>query len=98
MILEYKETFDLNDTEIYYFYASWNNSCNISKELLDKLTKEVKKYNIIKINVTKYPYLKKKYNINKIPSYTFIKNGILISKLDGGINSYTLLKWVKQFN
>lgn len=96
MIIEYKESFDLNELGIYYFYASWNNSCNISKELIEKLSNEIKNINIIKINTTKYPYLKKKYSINRIPSYAIIKNCSLVSKIDGGINSYSLLKWAKQ--
>lgn len=97
MILEYKGTNLINDG-ILYFYSSWINDCSISKNSLNEINSKFKNINIQKINVTKYYKLKKDYNIKIIPSFLYIKNDKVISKIDGMSNTISLNKWIVDNN
>ncbi len=94
MILDYNLNLVLKDDYILYFKASWNSSCNLHIEALKELDL-VAKINIYVVNVTKYPHLKAKYKVNRIPTYILFKNDDIISRIDGSINRYSLIKWYK---
>ncbi len=66
------------------------------QDALKKLDLENKDLLIIKINTTKYNTVKKMYNIKRIPTYIYIENKEIKSKIDGYINQYTLTKWLKE--
>lgn len=79
---------------LYYFYASWNSKCNASMNRLERISN---KFNItiIKVNTTKYPNMKKNFNIVRIPSYLYIKDNIVMSKMEGNIDYISLFKWIE---
>ena len=51
---------------------------------------------IVRINTTKYPGLKKNFEVTRIPSYLFIKDGKVIKRLNGNVDLMTLTKWINE--
>ena len=96
MIIEYNGS-NLNDG-LFYFYASWNSNCNSTKQKLERLNFDNKNITIYRINVTKFPELKEKYKVSRIPSYMIVKNNNIITRRDGNIDFYSLNKWIKESN
>lgn len=94
MIYEYNGS-NLSDG-LYYFYASWNSKCNILAERIIKLNIDFNNLNIYKVNTTRFNNLKKQLNIKKIPTYLYIKNGIIKEKLEGNFDYISLKKWIKE--
>ena len=80
---------------LYYFYASWNSKCNVSNDRLKRIDLEFKNLNIITVNTTKFPNLKKDFTIKVIPTYLLFKNNQIIKKIEGNIDYISLAKWLK---
>lgn len=94
MIYEYNGS---NVTDgLYYFYASWNSNCNTIKNRINRIDKEYNNLTIYRVNTTKYIKLKNDMNINKIPSFIFIKNNEIVSRISGNVDYYTLSNWLKE--
>lgn len=96
MILEYNGG-NFDGEYLAYFYATWSSNCNIYLDALKKIDYEIKNLRILRINISKYYNLKKKYLIKKIPTFILLNGNNVISRLDGYIDQYSLLKWIKNF-
>ena len=96
MLLEYNSQIEIKGFSLLYFYASWSSNCNLHKESIKRIDNENKDLNIYRINVTKFPNLKQKYSIHKIPSYIILNEGNIVSRLDGYTDGYSLSRWVKR--
>ncbi len=94
MILEYDGVLD-DEISLIFFYASWNSNCNIQKNLLFNVSSAFPDLKIYRLNTTKFHLEKKKYSINKIPSYIICHKGNIIGKYEGTIDQYSLINWVK---
>lgn len=80
-------------TGLLYFYSNYSTRCNIFLDAINKTFNKLS-YDVLKINTTKFREIKRKYSINKIPSFVIINDSNVISKLSGVVDSYTLDKWV----
>lgn len=96
MIIEYNGK-EIESDSLLYFYASWSSKCNIHLDALKKIDKNSNNLSIVKINVTKYPTLKERYIVKKIPTFIILKNNNIISRLDGYTDQYSLARWVSNF-
>ncbi len=83
---------------LHYFYAAWNSKCNVLADRITRLNLEFPNLNIYKINTTRYPNIKKEFNISKIPSYILLKNGEIVGRRDGNIDYFSLKSWLKEKN
>ena len=73
-------------------YRKLGRTCKHRRAMLANLTKDLIKNERIQTTETRAKEVRKCFD--KMISYG--KNGSLVSKIDGGINSYSLLKWAKQ--
>lgn len=96
MIIEYDNSILTNEIILLFFYASYSKACNANLEILDYLNDKLN-ISIYKINVTKYPFLKNKYQVKYIPAYVLLKNNKFIGKNEGTQNRYFLCSWIKQY-
>ncbi len=96
MILEYENNDLTNEFILLFFYASYSKACNANLEILDYLNDRLN-IPIYKINVTKYPFLKDKYQVRYIPAYVLLNNNKFISKSEGTQNRYFLYSWIKKY-
>lgn len=90
------ENLDL-DFQLLFFYAGYSATCNYNLGLLDYIAQRFPKLKIIKVNTTKYPTLKKQFNIHMIPAFVILWNGNVISKSLGSQNKIVLGSWVEQY-
>lgn len=79
---------------LYFFYASWNSSCNVLKERITRINNDFPGLNIYRVNTTKYSALKQQLKINRIPSYLMIAKEEVTARRDGNIDYFTLKKWL----
>lgn len=79
---------------LYFIYASWNSKCNILIDRINRINKEFPNINIYKVNITKYPTIKAKFLVKKIPSYIFVKDNEIFARKDGNIDYFTLKNWL----
>lgn len=92
MISDYNG-FNMIDTGLLYFYSSYSSKCSIFLDAIQKAFAKCKG-NVLKINLTRYQELKRKYNIKGIPEFIIIKNNNIVSRIGGIIDSYSLEKWI----
>lgn len=97
MIIEYDVNTVFRGYNILFFYSSWSSTCTVNENILNDLNKKYKDIGIIKINTTKFYDLKKRYDINRIPSYLLVSNGKEISRYSGGINLKFLEEWLRKY-
>ncbi|MGM9969341.1 MAG: thioredoxin family protein [Anaeroplasma sp.] len=95
MILEYNFQSSIDGYALLFFYASWSSNCNLHQDAIKRIASENKDLNIYKINTTKYPNLKQKYNVHKIPTFILLNDNRIVSRVDGYKDGYSLSKWVK---
>lgn len=81
---------------LYYFYSGWASKCRLIQDRLEKISKANPDLVIVRINTTKYPGLKKNFEVTRIPSYLFIKDGKVIKRLNGNVDLMTLTKWINE--
>ncbi|UYV62409.1 GLRX3 [Cordylochernes scorpioides] len=68
-----------------YFWASWVPQCQQMDEVLTELAKiaDSSKIVILKVHAENAPDISKKYNIQSVPVFIFIKNGKELERLEG---------------
>lgn len=96
MIFEYNFNSNIEGFAILYFYAAWSSKCNLHQDVLKRIDNENKDVSIYKVNTTKFPHMKQKFSIHKIPSYVIINEGNVLSRVDGYTDAYSLSRWVKK--
>lgn len=96
MISEYNGG-GLNSECLAYFYASWNSKCNLHIEALRRIDREQKDLSIVRINVSKFHEMKERFSVGKIPTFILLKDGNVISRVNGYTDQYSLSRWVKKF-
>ncbi len=96
MIYEFNGSNGFNDLTILFFYSSYTSKCSYNERILLDLDKLYKDINIVKVNVSKFYYMKKDYDILKIPTYVLVKDNKMISKFEGGINLVYLKDWIDE--
>ena len=67
---------------IVEFGADWSGSCQIMTPIIDSLSHTYKdRIKIIRLDITRNVYLVKRYNIQAVPTYYFIKNGRVVDQI-----------------
>lgn len=97
MIYEYTgNDVQLKGNNLVFFYASYNNDCNLNKEILQRINNEFSNLNIIRINTTTFYAKKTMYKINKIPCYAFIKDNSIKEVFKNPLNYYALKIFIER--
>ncbi len=96
MIKEYEGNTLFKGYNILFFYGSWSSTCTVNEKILMDLNKKYPNIDIIKVNTTKFYDMKKKYTLNRVPSYLLVKDEKEISRFSGGINLKFLDEWLRK--
>ncbi len=72
-------------------FAPWCGPCKQMSPVVDELAVELfGKFKIVKLNIDEERELAVKFNISSIPTFVFIKNGIMVGKETGSMSKDTL--------
>lgn len=88
----YKEIISQSNKPIVLkIYAEWCPACSAVKETYEKVAKKLNnEYIFLQADVDKSNNLAKKYNIEALPTFIFIKNGAVKNKELGSMNEKDL--------
>lgn len=66
------------------FWAQWCGPCKMVAPVLDELSIDYDGKAIIgKVNVDHYPDLAEEFSVRNIPTFLFIKDGVVVDKMTG---------------
>lgn len=78
------------------FYSETCNPCKSLAINLDEIDNELPFIKIIKINTTQYPNLGDQYGIMAVPTLLFIKEGEIVERVVGLLNTDQLKEKISQ--
>lgn len=78
------------------FYAPWCGPCKMISPLLDEMS-EIASINtkIVKINIDDSPNIATAFEIRKVPSFFFLKNGKNKEKFNDSLSEKNLLSFIR---
>lgn len=89
---KFNEIINSDTPTLVDFTASWCGPCKamvpVLDQVKDKMGKEVR---IIKIDVDKNPKVADKFKIRGVPTFILFKNGELIWRQSGGMDTQTMI-------
>lgn len=74
--------------KVYFFHASWCTPCNLMKPNISRLWFEG--VSVFPYDIDKYPELKERYAISKIPTIIFAYNGKEVARMVGYVRYQTI--------
>lgn len=89
------ETEIKNKKVLIDFYANWCGPCKMMFEVLEEIQDKID-FDIIKIDVDKFPELAEKYNIYSIPAIYIVDNLKVIKTHIGYLNTNELLEFINE--
>ena len=75
------------------FYASWCGPCKMMSEVFEEIKDKID-FDILKVDVDKFPEIASKYNIFSIPTIYLLDNSEIKKSHTGYLNSKELLEFI----
>jgi thioredoxin 1 len=73
------------------FYATWCGPCKMMSPVLDEVAAELwTKYKFAKVNIDEEREIAVKNNVSSIPTFLFIKDGVVVGRETGFMSKDTL--------
>lgn len=91
------EVINKNTNILLEFYAPWCGPCKMISSLLDEISELTSiKTKIVKINVDDSPNIATAFEVRKVPSFFFLKNGKNKEKFNDSLSEKSLLSFIKK--
>ncbi len=79
------------------FWAEWCGPCKQIGPILEEISEENNKIQILKMNIDENPVTPQKYGVRGIPTLMLFKDGNLIGTKVGSLPKSSLLEWIDSF-
>ena len=83
-----------NGVVLVDFFATWCGPCKMLSPILEEISTEQLKMNIIKIDIDENEKLCKQYGIMSVPTLILFKDGKMIDSKIGYCTKDELLEWI----
>ena len=80
-----------NDKVLIKFGASWCGPCKAMEPILEEIKKERPDVKVLELDVDSESELVNLFRIRSVPTLFWIKEGVTVNKLVGGVNKETIL-------
>ena len=75
------------------FYADWCGPCKMMAPIVDEIAKEMDGVvKVGKLNVDNSPETARSYSVMNIPTFIFLKDGVVVDKVVGGLPKAALIE------
>ena len=88
---ELNDLFLDNDKVLIKFGASWCGPCKAMEPILEEIKKERPDVKVLELDVDSESELVNLFRIRSVPTLFWIKEGVTVDKLVGGVNKETIL-------
>ncbi|MDJ1505980.1 thioredoxin [Cytophagaceae bacterium BD1B2-1] len=96
--MSFQEIINAETPVLVDFYATWCGPCKVQAPILEDLSKRVgDQARILKIDVDKNPAVADKYGIQGVPTLMIFKNGKVVWRQSGVMQSNQLQKVLQQY-
>ncbi|WP_313978251.1 thioredoxin [Xanthocytophaga flavus] len=96
--MSFQEIINAETPVLVDFYATWCGPCKVQAPILEDLSKRVgDQARILKIDVDKNPAVANKYGIQGVPTLMIFKQGKVVWRQSGVVQSNQLQKILQQF-
>lgn len=85
------------DFVIVDFYSATCMTCRIFSKVLEEIADEIPCLNIVKVNISDYPELKKKHGIQAMPTVFFYRDGNKLEERIGMMQTDEFKKVIAQY-
>lgn len=90
IVKEYSNTFKLI---IFDFHADWCGPCKVIGQQLKPILQRTPEVALIKINVDECDEISEYYNVNSLPTFTFIRDNTILDSMEGA-NIYSIQQMI----
>jgi len=80
-----------NDKILIKFGASWCGPCKAMEPILEEIKKERPDVKVLELDVDSESELVNLFKIRSVPTLFWIKEGVTVNKIVGGVNKETIL-------
>jgi thioredoxin 1 len=77
------------------FWAPWCGPCRAMEPILKELASENSEFTIAQMNVDENPATTQSFDVMSIPTFAIFKDGVLVSRISGGMPKAKLLATLK---
>lgn len=87
------EAVKANELVMVDFYADWCGPCKMMAPIVDEIAKEMDGVvKVGKLNVDNSPETARAYSVMNIPTFIFLKDGVVVDKVVGGLPKEALIE------
>ena len=78
------------------FWAEWCGPCRVLTPVLDALSQEDDRWELVKLNTEEYPEIAQEYQVRSIPNVKLFHSGKVVGEFVGALPRTEIVKWLDE--